>query len=105
VGKILRKFSLDELPQIFNVIKGDMSFVGPRPIVKDEIKKYGFDFEYYQSVSPGITGLWQISGRNDTDYFKRVRLDKKYTLERNLSLDLKIILKTLPAVLSRRGAY
>jgi Undecaprenyl-phosphate galactose phosphotransferase WbaP len=105
IGKFLRKFSFDEFPQIFNVIKGDMSFVGPRPIIQDEIIKYGPDFEYYQSTHPGITGLWQINGRNDTDYLKRVRLDKKYILEKSLFLDLMIILKTLPAVLSRKGAY
>ena len=105
MGKILRKFSLDELPQILNVINGDMSFVGPRPIVREEVRKYGRDFEYYQSVRPGITGMWQINGRNDTDYAKRVRLDKKYILEKTILLDLKIIFKTLPVVLSRRGAY
>jgi len=105
IGGFIRKFSFDEIPQIFNVIKGDMSFVGPRPIVREEIRKYGQGFEYYQSVKPGITGLWQINGRNDTDYSKRVSLDKKYILDKNILLDLKIIFKTLPAVLSRRGAY
>ncbi len=105
MGYFLRKSSLDELPQIFNVLKGEMSFVGPRPIVEDENFKYGEDFAYYQSTLPGITGLWQVSGRNDLDYPKRVWLDKKYAFKKSLFFDLKIILKTLPVVLSRRGAY
>src|SRR4030095_3674646 len=105
IGKFLRKFSFDELPQIFNVLKGDMSFVGPRPIVEEEINKYGSDIKYYQDVRPGITGLWQINGRNDTDYFIRVRLDKNYILNRSISLDMRIVIKTFPAVLSRRGSY
>jgi lipopolysaccharide/colanic/teichoic acid biosynthesis glycosyltransferase len=104
-GAFLRKFSLDEIPQIFNVIKGNMSFVGPRPILEEEIPKYGRDFESYQNVRPGITGMWQISGRNDCDYSHRIRLLHSYIQEKNFLLDLKIILKTLPTVLSRRGAY
>jgi len=105
IGFFLRKFSLDELPQIFNVLKGDMSFVGPRPILEEEVVKYGSFIETYESQRPGITGLWQISGRNDSDYSQRIRLMIDYLERINPVLDLKIILKTLPAVLSRRGAY
>jgi lipopolysaccharide/colanic/teichoic acid biosynthesis glycosyltransferase len=105
IGSYLRKFSLDELPQIFNVLRGDMSFVGPRPILEEETAKYGRDLEYYQSIRPGITGLWQINGRNNSDYSHRIKLMKKYVLEKTLTMDLEIILKTLPAVLSRKGAY
>ncbi|MFO1518597.1 MAG: sugar transferase [bacterium] len=105
VGHILRKFSLDEFPQIFNVLRGDMSFVGPRPILEEEVRKYGYDFDCYQSIRPGITGLWQISGRNDSDYSNRLKLLKVYYVERSFLFDLKIILKTLPTVISRRGAY
>lgn len=105
IGKLLRKSSLDELPQFFNVLNGNMSFVGPRPIVKDEVEKYGRDFTYYISAKPGITGLWQISGRNDTLYSKRINLDKTYLLQQSISADLKIILKTIPIIFSKKGAY
>lgn len=105
IGKILRKTSLDELPQFFNVLKGEMSFVGPRPIIEDEIKMYGIDFEFYKNLMPGITGLWQVSGRNDTGYKDRIELDKKYFFEQSLFLDFVIILKTVPAVLKSSGAY
>ncbi len=106
VGRFLRKTSLDELPQIFNVIKGDMSFVGPRPVVKEEIEKYYKDLAvFYYKVKPGITGLWQVSGRNDTDYNLRVRLDIQYVLNWSFWLDLLIMLKTIKVVLKREGAY
>lgn len=105
IGKILRKLSLDELPQMFNVLKGEMSLVGPRPIVAAEIGKYGKSFQYYQSVRPGITGLWQTSGRNDVSYDERVAFDKLYSLENNLLMDIKILFKTVPVALSKRGAY
>ncbi|WP_343122154.1 undecaprenyl-phosphate galactose phosphotransferase WbaP [Desulfurobacterium thermolithotrophum] len=106
IGKLLRKTSLDELPQIFNVLKGDMSLVGPRPVVKEEIEKYYGDFaQYYYMVKPGITGLWQVSGRSDTDYDKRVRLDTWYVLNWSLWLDLVILIKTVEAVLKGKGAY
>ncbi|WP_456397408.1 undecaprenyl-phosphate galactose phosphotransferase WbaP [Desulfurobacterium sp.] len=106
VGKFLRKTSLDELPQIFNVLKGDMSLVGPRPVVKEEIEKYYRDFaQYYYLVKPGITGLWQVSGRSDTDYEKRVRLDTWYVLNWSLWLDIIILVKTVKTVLKREGAY
>lgn len=105
VGRVLRKLSLDELPQIFNVIAGDMSIVGPRPIVRDEIDRYGTLFEDYCSVKPGITGLWQISGRNDVSYGERVRLDAEYAATKSITTDLVIILKTVPAVIFARGCY
>lgn len=105
LGKFLRAVSLDEIPQIFNVLKGDMAFVGPRPIVTEEIKKYGNKIDSYKSVRPGITGIWQINGRNDTSYEKRVDLDFKYARETNIKLDLFILLKTIPVALSKRGAY
>ena len=105
IGKFLRKTSLDELPQLWNIIKGEMSLVGPRPIVRDEVVKYGSFYGAYASVPPGVTGLWQISGRNDTAYSERVKLDAKYATSQTIWLDLKILLKTLPAVLTLRGAY
>ncbi len=106
VGRFLRKTSLDELPQIFNVIKGDMSLVGPRPVVQEEIEKYyGRHAEYYHLVKPGMTGLWQVSGRNDTGYDYRVNLDKWYVLNWSVWLDTVLLLKTVKVVLKRDGAY
>ena len=86
----MRKYSLDELPQILNVLKGEMSLIGPRPIVDDEVKKYGDSFNFYKKVKPGITGLWQVSGRNDIDYSKRVALDEFYVSNVSFLLDLMI---------------
>ena len=105
LGAFLRKSSLDELPQLFNVLRGEMSLVGPRPIVDAEIAKYGRRFRQYCAVKPGITGLWQVSGRNDTSYRTRVALDCMYAKRRSLALDAKVILATVPAVLMRRGSY
>ncbi len=106
VGKFLRKTSLDELPQIFNVLKGEMSLVGPRPVIKDEIEKYYKEFrDYYYLVKPGITGLWQVSGRSDTDYTFRVKIDTWYVLNWSLWLDIIVLLKTIKVVLKREGAY
>jgi len=107
LGKFLRFTSLDELPQIFNVIKGDMSFIGPRPIVKSEIKKYGKDFKKAFSMKPGISGLWQVSGRNNLSYNKRVELDIFYAANINLFLDFKIFLKTIIVILIpfNKGAF
>jgi len=106
IGKFLRKTSLDELPQIFNVLKGEMSLVGPRPVIKDEIEKYYKDFaEYYYMVKPGITGLWQVSGRSNTDYDFRVEIDTCYVLNWSLWLDIIILFKTIKVVLKREGAY
>ena len=103
LGRILRKTSLDELPQILNVLKGEMSFVGPRPIVTKELKKYGSSVSSYLAQKPGVTGLWQVSGRNDISYEERVALDTSYLSRRSFGLDLKIILKTCTAVLGTTG--
>lgn len=105
LGAFLRRSSLDELPQLLNVLRGEMNLVGPRPIVEAEIAKYGRRFRFYASVKPGITGLWQVSGRNDTGYRARITLDCVYARRRSLLLDGFIILATVPAVLSRRGCY
>lgn len=105
LGAFLRRTSLDELPQLFNVLRGEMSLVGPRPIVSGEIVKYGSRFHHYCAVKPGITGLWQVSGRNDTTYRARVAMDCVYARTRNIGLDLAILAFTVPAVLQRRGSY
>jgi Undecaprenyl-phosphate galactose phosphotransferase WbaP len=105
VGRLLRKTSLDELPQIWNVLRGDMSMVGPRPIVREESAKYGPAFALYTQVRPGLTGLWQVSGRNDTNYKRRVSLDCQYIQGWSLGLDAKILWKTVRVVLGGRGAY
>lgn len=106
MGKFLRMTSLDELPQIFNVLKGEMSLVGPRPVLLEEITKYYKEHaDYYYLVRPGITGLWQVSGRNDIDYNARVRLDAWYVLNWSLWLDIVMLLKTIRVVLKRDGAY
>jgi Undecaprenyl-phosphate galactose phosphotransferase WbaP len=105
IGRFLRKSSLDELPQLFNVLKGDMSLVGPRPIVTAEIAKYDVDIAHYYKVRPGITGLWQASGRNDVSYAERVRMDSWYVRNWSLWHDIVIIFKTVPALLNRSGAY
>jgi len=105
LGAFLRKTSLDELPQLFNVLRGEMSLVGPRPIVDGEVSKYGRHFLEYCAVKPGITGLWQVSGRNDTTYRARVAMDCVYAKRRNVVLDAYIIAATVPAVLARRGSY
>jgi lipopolysaccharide/colanic/teichoic acid biosynthesis glycosyltransferase len=105
LGAFLRRSSLDELPQLFNVLKGEMSLVGPRPIVEAEIAKYGRRFGRYCAVKPGITGLWQVMGRSDTSYRTRVALDCMYAARRSAWLDAKVLACTIPAVLSRRGSY
>ncbi|MEO8592715.1 MAG: sugar transferase [Candidatus Solibacter sp.] len=104
-GRFLRKTSLDELPQLWNVLRGDMSMVGPRPIVPEEVGKYGPAFALYSQVLPGLTGLWQVSGRNDTHYHRRVELDVRYLRSWTLWLDGKILLRTVRTVLLGRGAY
>ena len=107
IGKLLRETSLDELPQFINVIKGEMSIVGPRPIVKDEKKKYGKNLKKVLSIKPGITGLWQVSGRNNLTYKKRVMLDLNYVRNYNLLLDIRILIRTFGVILFPldRGAY
>lgn len=105
IGRILRKTSLDELPQLWNVLCGQMSLVGPRPIVSAEVHKYGKRFNHYRRVKPGITGLWQTSGRNNTTYEVRTRLDEYYVRNWSVSLDLYILIRTLKTVLFTEGAY
>ena len=107
LGRFLRRSSLDELPQFFNVLKGEMSVVGPRPIVSNEIIKYSLFMEEVISVRPGLTGLWQVSGRNNLSYKKRVELDLLYARNRNFLLDLEIIILTLGVLLfpMDRGAF
>jgi Undecaprenyl-phosphate galactose phosphotransferase WbaP len=105
VGRVLRKLSLDELPQLLNVVAGDMSLVGPRPIVANEKEKYGPVYEEYCLVRPGITGLWQVSGRNDTSYAERVSYDHYYISNWSVWMDLWILARTVPVVLTGYGAY
>lgn len=104
VGRLLRRTSLDELPQLFNVLRGDMSIVGPRPLVPPETARYGEAMPVVLRVRPGMTGLWQVSGRNSTTYEERIALDLAYATERTLWLDARILAKTVPAVLTGRGA-
>lgn len=104
-GNFLRSSSLDELPQLINVLRGEMSLVGPRPIVTAEVSKYEYDIAHYYRVSPGITGLWQVSGRNDVSYAQRVQMDSWYVRNWSLWHDIAILCKTLPALLKRSGAY
>jgi lipopolysaccharide/colanic/teichoic acid biosynthesis glycosyltransferase len=104
LGRILRKTSLDEIPQLFNVLLGHMTFVGPRPIAEDEVAIYGPAVEKFKMVTPGITGLWQTSGRSETSYERRVELDMLYIEKRSILFDIWILLKTIPAVLLKRGA-
>ncbi len=105
VGHFLRRTSLDELPQLINVLRGQMSLVGPRPIIDEEVIDYGDYIDYYQQVRPGITGLWQVSGRNELSYGERVQLDVWYVRNWSLELDLIILTKTFVAVLLRKGSY
>ena len=104
IGAFLRKTSLDEIPQLLNVLRGEMSLVGPRPIVQDEVARYKNEITSYYAVRPGVTGLWQVSGRSDTTYARRVQLDVAYVKNWSLLQDLSILLRTVPAVLLRRGA-
>lgn len=106
IGRFLRATSLDELPQLLNVLRGEMSLVGPRPVVQEELTEhYGVAAVSYLAVRPGITGLWQVSGRSDTSYAERVALDCRYVREFSFWGDLRILLRTVPAVLAGRGAY
>jgi exopolysaccharide production protein ExoY len=105
IGRFLRRSSLDELPQIFNLMRGEMNLVGPRPIVEAEIVRYGWRYRHYCAVKPGITGLWQVSGRNDVSYRARVAMDSLYARRRCTLLDIRILAATLPAVVSKRGCY
>lgn len=104
LGRVLRKTSLDELPQLINVLRGDMSLVGPRPIVQAEVAHYGAAFTPCFSVPPGVTGLWQVSGRSDTTYSERVALDLDYATRWSFKRDLVILVRTVPAVFAQRGS-
>jgi undecaprenyl-phosphate galactose phosphotransferase len=105
LGRFLRTTSLDELPQLFNVLRGDMSLVGPRPIINDEICRYGAAFHDYARCRPGITGAWQVSGRNDVSYGSRVKLDQNYARFWSFRSDIAVLWKTIFVVIARRGAY
>ena len=105
VGKIIRATSLDELPQIFNVLKGEMSLVGPRPIIQEELERYGEYVGDYLMVKPGITGMWQVSGRSDIEYRERVLLDSWYVRNWSVWIDIVMLFKTFAVVAMRKGAY
>ena len=105
VGTVLRKLSLDELPQLINILKGEMSIVGPRPVVEDELELYEASAVYYLRSRPGLTGLWQVSGRNDVSYAARVAFDTHYVRNWSLASDLVIVARTIPAVCLSRGSY
>jgi Undecaprenyl-phosphate galactose phosphotransferase WbaP len=105
IGDFLRKSSLDELPQLFNVLRGEMSIVGPRPIVAAEVRRYGARYASYCKVRPGITGFWQVSGRNDTTYRRRVAMDTVYARNKTFWWDIKIVFLTVPAVVLAKGSY
>jgi exopolysaccharide production protein ExoY len=105
VGAVLRQLSIDELPQLFNILQGHMSFVGPRPIVSAEIEKYGPAINDYLAARPGLTGLWQVSGRSDTTYESRVRFDSDYVRSWSMVRDVTIIVRTVPAVIWAKGTY
>ena len=104
IGTFLRKFSLDELPQIYNVLTGDMSLIGPRPVTRDELGRYGDAARYYLAVRPGVSGKWQVSGRSQTTYEERVQMDLEYVQNWTLLGDLKILFRTVGVVLSQDGA-
>ena len=105
LGKFLRKTSLDELPQLWNIVVGEMSLVGPRPIVQSEAERYGSYIDYYYAVRPGLTGLWQVRGRSTTSYAARIEMDVEYVSSRSVGKDIKILFETVPAVLRRSGAF
>lgn len=105
IGDFLRRTSLDELPQLFNVLKGEMSLVGPRPIITDELARYNDEVAYYLLSKPRMTGLWQVSGRSDVDYDTRVYLDAWYVKNWSMWNDIAILFKTIGVVLKRDGAY
>jgi len=105
IGEILRRSSLDELPQLFNVLKGHMSIVGPRPVTEEELERYDSSISAYLACRPGITGLWQVSGRSNTTYSKRVACDAYYALNWSLALDIKILIVTIPSLLVADGAF
>jgi Undecaprenyl-phosphate galactose phosphotransferase WbaP len=105
IGYFLRRYSIDELPQVWNILNGSMSLVGPRPIVAAEVEKYGEFFSFYCRVNPGLTGLWQVSGRSTLSYDARIRLDRDYVENWSLLADVKILFRTFHSVVNRDGAF
>lgn len=105
IGCFLRRWSLDEIPQFINVVKGDMSLIGPRPVLPEQLKEYGNDVEEFLSVRPGVTGLWQVTGRSQVQYPERKYIDLAYIRNRSIRSDLRIFLKTIKTVLAGTGAY
>jgi exopolysaccharide production protein ExoY len=105
IGRMLRKTSLDELPQLFNILRGEMNFVGPRPVTMAELARYGNRRRHYLSVRPGLTGLWQVSGRNNTSYDERVEFDSEYVERRNPLFDSWIVLRTVKVMVTGEGAH
>jgi len=105
LGAVLRQLSIDELPQLMNILRGEMSIVGPRPVVVDELQRYGQDAVFYFRARPGLTGAWQVSGRNDISYERRVALDRQYVESWSLLVDVIIIVRTIPVVLLAKGSY
>lgn len=105
IGRLLRRTSLDELPQLFNILRGEMHFVGPRPVTIEELSRYGSRKRHYLSVRPGLTGLWQVSGRNNTTYEQRVQFDSEYVERRNPLFDAWIVLRTFKVLVTREGAH
>jgi exopolysaccharide production protein ExoY len=105
IGRMLRKTSLDELPQLFNILRGEMHFVGPRPVTMEELTRYGNRRRHYLSVRPGLTGLWQVSGRNNTSYDERVEFDSEYVERRNPLFDSWIVLRTVKVMVTGEGAH
>ena len=105
IGRMLRKTSLDELPQLFNILRGEMHFVGPRPVTIEELARYGNRRRHYLSVRPGLTGLWQVSGRNNTSYEERVQFDSEYVERRNPLFDSWIVVRTVKVMLTGEGAH
>lgn len=105
VGKFLRKTSLDELPQLINILKGELSIIGPRPVIKEELEKYGINKEKFLSVTPGLTGYWAANGRSDITYEQRMTMELYYVDNRSFKLDFKIFVKTVISVLKKEGAY
>lgn len=104
VGRFLRKTSLDEVPQVLNILKGDLSIIGPRPVIEEELEKYGENKEKFLSVTPGLTGYWAANGRSDTDYEKRMKMELYYVDNISLKLDMEIFFKTIITVIKRKGA-
>ena len=104
LGKFLRKTSLDEVPQVFNILKGELSIIGPRPVIDDELEKYGKNKEKFLSVTPGLTGYWAANGRSDIDYDKRIEMELYYVDNMSFKLDFQIFFKTIISVIKKEGA-